>query len=187
MPGRISSIVNIHNPSIEVHPVDRSLNTGAAVILVAGGGHNTLNVGTEGADFVPYFFNYGVNTIILRNRLRKDGYKAEVLYRRAGNAAKEGDRARAIDLYTQVVRNHTYSGWASSRTPNRRSRWCQIQDLRRLPLVGPPSSSYGVAGRRFHIRRPNINPSTGWWRVTGLSSRGTKPRPQPRVLPIRTC
>jgi len=77
VPGRISSIVNIHNPSIEVHTVEGSLNTGAAVILAAGGGHNTLNVGTEGADFVPYFFNYGVNTILLRNRLRKDGYNAK--------------------------------------------------------------------------------------------------------------
>jgi endo-1,4-beta-xylanase len=78
VPGRINSIVNIHNPSIEVHTVDRSINTGAAVILVAGGGHNTLNVGSESADFVPFFYNYGVNTIILRNRLRKDGYIAEV-------------------------------------------------------------------------------------------------------------
>ncbi len=78
VPGRINSIVNIHNPSIEVHTVERSLNTGAAVILVAGGGHNTLNVGSESADFVPYFYNYGVNTIILRNRLRKDGYNAQI-------------------------------------------------------------------------------------------------------------
>ncbi len=77
VPGRINSIVNIHNPSIEVHTVDRGLNTGAAVILVAGGGHNTLNVGTESADFVPFFYNYGVNTIILRNRLRKDGYDVQ--------------------------------------------------------------------------------------------------------------
>lgn len=74
VPGRISSIVNIHNPSIEVHLVDRMLNTGAVVILVAGGGHNTLNVGGESADFVPFFYNYGVNTVILRNRLRRDGY-----------------------------------------------------------------------------------------------------------------
>ncbi|WP_321471900.1 alpha/beta hydrolase fold domain-containing protein [uncultured Paludibaculum sp.] len=77
VPGRINSIVNIHNPSIEVHTVDRSLNTGAAVILVAGGGHNTLNVGSEAADFVPFFYNYGVNTIILRNRLRRDGYNPQ--------------------------------------------------------------------------------------------------------------
>ena len=74
VPGRIGSIVNIHNPSIEVHLVDPSLNTGSVVILAAGGGHNTLNVGTEGADFVPFFYNYGVNTVILRNRLRRDGY-----------------------------------------------------------------------------------------------------------------
>jgi endo-1,4-beta-xylanase len=77
VPGRIQSIVNIHNPSIEIHTVDRGINTGALVILVPGGGHNTLNVGTEGADFVTFFYNYGVNTAILRNRLRKDGYVAE--------------------------------------------------------------------------------------------------------------
>ena len=77
VPGRISSIVNIHNPSIEFHAVDKSINTGAAVILAAGGGHNTLNVGSEAADFVPFFYNYGVNTVILRNRLRRDGYNPQ--------------------------------------------------------------------------------------------------------------
>jgi len=77
VPARISSIVNIHNPSIEVHTVESSINTGAAVILAAGGGHNTLNVGSESADFVPYFYNFGVNTVILRNRLRRDGYNVQ--------------------------------------------------------------------------------------------------------------
>jgi endo-1,4-beta-xylanase len=77
VPGRIGSIVNIHNPSIEVHTVEPGINTGAAVILAAGGGHNTLNVGSESADFVPFFYNYGVNTIILRNRLRRDGYNPQ--------------------------------------------------------------------------------------------------------------
>jgi acetyl esterase/lipase len=77
VPGRISSIINIHNPSIEVHLVEGGINTGAAIILVAGGGHNTLNVGGESADFVPFFYNYGVNSIILRNRLRRDGYNPQ--------------------------------------------------------------------------------------------------------------
>lgn len=77
VPGRINAIVNIHNPSIEVHTVDSGINTGTAVILAAGGGHRTLNVGSEGADFVPFFYNYGVNTIILRNRLRRDGYNPQ--------------------------------------------------------------------------------------------------------------
>src|SRR5882724_6956008 len=77
VPGRINSIVNIHNPSIEVHTVEGGINTGAAIILAAGGGHNTLNVGSESADFIPYFYNFGVNTIILRNRLRHDGYNVQ--------------------------------------------------------------------------------------------------------------
>ena len=72
--GRINSIVNIHNPSVELHRAPGGTNTGAAVVVVAGGGHNTLNVGSEGADFVPFFYNYGISTIILRNRLRRDGY-----------------------------------------------------------------------------------------------------------------
>jgi acetyl esterase/lipase len=78
VPGRINSIVHIHVPSIEVHTVDRGIGTGAAVILAAGGGHNTLNVGSESADFVPFFYNYGVTTIILRNRLRSDGYNPQL-------------------------------------------------------------------------------------------------------------
>jgi endo-1,4-beta-xylanase len=78
VPGRVSSIVNIHNPSIEFHPVDGSLNTGAVMILAAGGGHNSLNVGSEANDFVPFFYNYGVNTVILRNRLRTSGYNPQV-------------------------------------------------------------------------------------------------------------
>jgi acetyl esterase/lipase len=94
VPGRISSIVNIHNPSIEFHTVDRGINTGACVILVAGGGHNTLNVGTESADFVPFFYNYGVNTVILRNRLRKDGYDV------AADAVRDAQQA------VRLVRAH---------------------------------------------------------------------------------
>ena len=75
--GQISSIVNIHNPSIEFHPGSGALNTGTVVIVVAGGGHRTLNVGGEGADFVPFFFNHGISTVILRNRMRVDGYDAK--------------------------------------------------------------------------------------------------------------
>jgi endo-1,4-beta-xylanase len=77
-PGEIGYIVHIHNPSIEFHPGNSQLNTGAAVILAAGGGHRTLNVGGEGADDVHFFYNHGINTIILRNRLRSDGYDPKV-------------------------------------------------------------------------------------------------------------
>lgn len=74
VPGRVANVVNVHNPSIEVHTVEGSLNTGAAIILAPGGGHSTLVIGTEGGDMAPFFYNYGINTIILRYRLRHDGY-----------------------------------------------------------------------------------------------------------------
>src|SRR5205085_10473801 len=49
----------------------------AADIPIAGGRHKAPDVGTEGGDFVPFFYNYGVTTVIVRNRLRKDGYNAQ--------------------------------------------------------------------------------------------------------------
>ena len=76
--GPLTNVINIHNPSIEVHlAADRSLN-GAAVIVAPGGGHKILWVGPEGADYAPYFDKLGVSTIILRNRLRVDGYEPTV-------------------------------------------------------------------------------------------------------------
>lgn len=73
--GQIGYITGIHNPSIEYHAGNGQLNTGAAIILAAGGGHRTLNVGGESADEVAYFKHHGIHTIILRNRLRSDGYE----------------------------------------------------------------------------------------------------------------
>ncbi len=74
--GAITNVINIHNPSIEVHLAAKdAANTGTAVIVVPGGGHKILWVGPEGADYVPYFAKLGVSTIILRNRLRVDGYE----------------------------------------------------------------------------------------------------------------
>jgi len=79
-PGRetIGNIVKIHNPSIEYHAANGQLNTGAAIILAAGGGHRTLNVGGESADEVSFFKHHGIATIILRNRLRSDGYEPKI-------------------------------------------------------------------------------------------------------------
>ncbi|MCF3650212.1 alpha/beta hydrolase [Synoicihabitans lomoniglobus] len=67
-------LVNIHNPSIEFHAGNGELNTGTAIILVAGGGHNKLNIFGEGSAMIPYFGSRGISTILLRNRLRSDGY-----------------------------------------------------------------------------------------------------------------
>jgi len=76
--GKVQSTLNIHNPSIEVHLAPGRTNTGAAIIVIAGGGHKILWIGPEGHDFVPYFARHDITTIILRHRLRVDGYDAKV-------------------------------------------------------------------------------------------------------------
>lgn len=77
--GKLLNTINIHNPTIEVHlaPADAP-NTGAAIIVAPGGGHKILWVGPEGYDLVPFFAKFGVSTIVLRNRLRIDGYEPTV-------------------------------------------------------------------------------------------------------------
>ncbi len=73
-PPFLGYLVNIHNPSIEFHAAKGALNTGTVVILAAGGGHQTLGVAGEGADVVPHLTSRGISAVILRNRLRSDGY-----------------------------------------------------------------------------------------------------------------
>jgi acetyl esterase/lipase len=77
-PSRLGYIVHIHNPSIEFHPSKGGINTGTTIILAAGGGHQTLGVGGESIDEVHFFALHGINTVILRNRLRSDGYDPKV-------------------------------------------------------------------------------------------------------------
>lgn len=74
-PPFLGYIVNIHNPSIEFHAGNGEVNTGTVVIIAPGGGHNVLNLVGEGADVVPYFTRRGISAVILRNRLRSDGYE----------------------------------------------------------------------------------------------------------------
>lgn len=73
-PGLVGAVTSIHNPSIEFHAGNGQLNTGAVVILAGGGGHRTLNVG-EASPLVQFLAHQGVSSVILRNRLRSDGYE----------------------------------------------------------------------------------------------------------------
>lgn len=73
---RLLTTLNIHNPSMEVHLVpDGVENTGTTVIVAPGGGHKILWLGPEGYDLVPFLGKRGISTVVLRNRLRVDGYE----------------------------------------------------------------------------------------------------------------
>lgn len=73
--SKLLNTLNIHNPTIEVHLVKDRASNGTAVIVAPGGGHRILWVGPEGYDTVPFLAKHGISTIVLRNRLRIDGYE----------------------------------------------------------------------------------------------------------------
>ena len=78
-PDRVQSVVNIHNPSIEVHlaPLDKA--NGMAVIVAAGGGNQTCNVGNEGVDIAEWLNGLGIHAFIERYRLRPYGSATDAL------------------------------------------------------------------------------------------------------------
>ena len=69
-PERVQKVVNIHNPSIELHlaPADRA--TGVGIVLAAGGGNREVNVGTEGTDVAAWLNELGISAFILRYRIQ---------------------------------------------------------------------------------------------------------------------
>ncbi|HWE02123.1 MAG TPA: alpha/beta hydrolase [Tepidisphaeraceae bacterium] len=69
-PSRVQSVVNIHNPSIEVHLAPADKANGMAIIVAAGGGNKTCNVGNEGVDIADWLNGLGIDAFIERNRLR---------------------------------------------------------------------------------------------------------------------
>jgi acetyl esterase/lipase len=69
-PTKIQSIVNIHNPSIEVHLAPPDKANGCAIIVAAGGGNTTLNVGGEGVDIAEWLNSLGISAFIERYRIK---------------------------------------------------------------------------------------------------------------------
>jgi endo-1,4-beta-xylanase len=68
--GRVQSVTNIHNPSIELHLAPAETNTHMAIIVIPGGGNNTCVAGSEGIDIAQWLNGLGVNAFIERYRLR---------------------------------------------------------------------------------------------------------------------
>lgn len=69
-PGFVQSLTNIHNPSIEIHLAPPEKANGLAIIVAAGGGNTTLNVGPEGTDIAVWLNSLGVSAFVERYRLR---------------------------------------------------------------------------------------------------------------------
>src|SRR5213075_1732358 len=68
--ARVQSVVNVHNPSIEVHLAPADKANGMAVVIAPGGGNTQLVVGTEGTEIADWLNSLGVHAFIERYRLR---------------------------------------------------------------------------------------------------------------------
>ena len=77
--GKIQSVVNIHNPSIELYLAPPELANGMSVIVCPGGGNNTCNVGNEGVDIAKLFNSLGISCFVQRYRLKPFGSATDAL------------------------------------------------------------------------------------------------------------
>jgi endo-1,4-beta-xylanase len=69
-PDQVQSVVNVHNPSIEVHLAPADKANGTAVVVAPGGGNRQLVTGTEGLEIADWLNGLGMHAFILRYRLR---------------------------------------------------------------------------------------------------------------------
>jgi endo-1,4-beta-xylanase len=77
--GRVNSVTNIHNPSIELYLAPPEKANGMSVILSAGGGNSTCNVGPEGTDIAAWLNTLGVSCFVHRYRLKPYGSATDAL------------------------------------------------------------------------------------------------------------
>jgi acetyl esterase/lipase len=77
--ARVQSVVNVHNPSIEVHLAPADKANGMAVVIAPGGGNTQLVVGTEGTEIADWLNGLGVHAFIERYRLRPYGSDTDAL------------------------------------------------------------------------------------------------------------
>ena len=77
--GRVQAVTNIHNPSIELYPAPADKANGLSVVVSAGGGNSTCNVGNEGVDIAAWFNERGVSCFVHRYRLKPYGSATDAL------------------------------------------------------------------------------------------------------------
>ena len=81
---------NIHNPYVTVFLPPKEKATGAAVVIVPGGGHRELWVKHEGENVAQWLSERGVAAVVLRYRLARE---TGDLYKIDEHALQDGQRA----------------------------------------------------------------------------------------------
>ena len=89
---------NIHNPSLTVMLPPGGINTGAAVLVIPGGGHRELVYRAEGIEPAEYLNKLGVAAFVLKYRLARESgspYDIEIHPRQDARRAIRLIRSRA--------------------------------------------------------------------------------------------
>lgn len=87
------SVSGIHNPSITPYLPERDRATGAAILVIPGGGHRVLAITHEGYSVAEWLKDHGIAAFVLKHRLAREEnstYKIEV--------ESLADTARAVRL-----------------------------------------------------------------------------------------
>ena len=79
--GRHRRVSSIHEPSLTVFLPSKDKATGAAVVILPGGGHRFLSIDHEGYDVARWLAGKGVAGLVLKYRLANEegsNYKVDV-------------------------------------------------------------------------------------------------------------
>jgi acetyl esterase/lipase len=79
--GGVRRVSSIHRPSITAHLPSKETATGAAVIVLPGGGHQYLSIDNEGHAVAKWLADHGVAAFVLKYRLAREPgspYKVDV-------------------------------------------------------------------------------------------------------------
>lgn len=91
-------VTNVHNPYVTVFLPAKEKATGAAIVVVPGGGHRELWVKHEGENVATWLADHGIAAVVLRHRLprEKDSpYKLDVHPLQDGQRALRLVRSKA--------------------------------------------------------------------------------------------
>jgi endo-1,4-beta-xylanase len=86
-------VARINNPSITVFLPPAATATGAAVIILPGGGHRYVNIYSEGGSLAAWLAKKGVAAFVVRYRLAKDQAVEHSPYRIDGESLQDAKRA----------------------------------------------------------------------------------------------
>jgi endo-1,4-beta-xylanase len=92
-PGGDHVVSSVHKPSITIFLPSKDTATGAGVILMPGGGHNSLWVDHEGMNEAKWLADHGVAGFVLKYRLARE---KDSTYTIEGHALADGQKALAV-------------------------------------------------------------------------------------------